>query len=794
VISLATPLTTRLRRRVAAGLAAAVVGVLPLAFSNAPVAQADSIPANSSTGYWTVASDGGIFAFGGASFYGSTGSIHLNQPIVGMAATRSGKGYWMVATDGGIFAFGDAGFFGSAGSIHLNKPIVGMAATPSGKGYWLVASDGGIFSFGDAGFFGSTGNIHLNKPIVGMTSSPSGNGYWMVASDGGIFSFGDTKFFGSTGSMTLNKPITGMASTPSGKGYWLTASDGGVFSYGDAAFFGAAPSRPAPAAGRTVTAMVPAADGAGYWQASTGGEVLAFGSAPYLGGAPSVNKPIVGMAAFHADPAGPTVDPTGPPGGGGTTPTTTTPATLPPYTGPALFSSTAKLTWGSPNDPTKQFKNRQGGITTPYAQNVAAIAEVGNRVYIGGNFTDLVSPSAPGGKGQIPSGLPMSWIAELDTAGGAPIPGSAFTANVHLDGPVRALLASADGKRLYVGGEFEHVNGEIHRRLVALDPATGQIDRSFNPPEPSGYVASILQSGSTLYIGGGFNTLATPTGVVNQMQLAALDAATGNLNTTFVPPPHAIGDFEGHTGTRADVPTTTTPYGIVDALAITGDGQYLMVGGTFLHFGTDDTTDPNHTHSGLIALDPATGALTTWQPTYGSNSSRPVFGLTIWPGDNNTVFAASGGAGGRVVAWTPGKGTKSLWTGNMDGDVVDVAATPTMVYAVGHYDHVVIDPKDPCLNIDKTTGGVKCPFGLVHRHLVAMDPHGELDASGKNTGRAAINGDFNAQADTSEGPNTVFLGANQMYVGGNFSKVASAPVGSGAPEFKQGGFAMYPPM
>ena len=28
---------------------------------------------------------------------------------------------------GGIFAFGDAVFFGSTGSITLNKPIVGMA-------------------------------------------------------------------------------------------------------------------------------------------------------------------------------------------------------------------------------------------------------------------------------------------------------------------------------------------------------------------------------------------------------------------------------------------------------------------------------------------------------------------------------------------------------------------------------------------------------------------------------------------------------------------------------------------
>jgi hypothetical protein len=33
--------------------------------------------------------------------------------MVGMAATQSGQGYWTVASDGGIFNFGDAVFFGS---------------------------------------------------------------------------------------------------------------------------------------------------------------------------------------------------------------------------------------------------------------------------------------------------------------------------------------------------------------------------------------------------------------------------------------------------------------------------------------------------------------------------------------------------------------------------------------------------------------------------------------------------------------------------------------------------------
>ncbi|MCL4446445.1 MAG: S8 family serine peptidase [Actinobacteria bacterium] len=80
-------------------------------------------------------------------------------------------GYRAVASDGGVFAFGDAGFFGSMGAQALNKPIVGMASTPDGKGYWLVASDGGVFAFGDAGFFGSMAGRALNKPVVGLTGT-----------------------------------------------------------------------------------------------------------------------------------------------------------------------------------------------------------------------------------------------------------------------------------------------------------------------------------------------------------------------------------------------------------------------------------------------------------------------------------------------------------------------------------------------------------------------------------------------------------------------------------------------
>ena len=251
---------------------------------------------NCGTGYRFVASDGGVFSFGDASFLGSMGGTPLNKPVVGMATTPSANGYWLVASDGGIFSFGDAQFYGSTGAIHLNQPVVGMAPTPDGRGYWLVASDGGIFAFGDAAFYGSTGALHLNKPIVGMAATPDGGGYWLVASDGGIFAFGDAPFLGSAGALPLNSPVVGMAvAGPGGGGYWLVAADGGIFSYGGAQFYGSAGGI---RLNQPVVGMASTPTGGGYWLVAADGGIFSYG-APFYGstGGIVLNKPIVGMAS-----------------------------------------------------------------------------------------------------------------------------------------------------------------------------------------------------------------------------------------------------------------------------------------------------------------------------------------------------------------------------------------------------------------------------------------------------------------------------------------------------------------
>jgi N-acetylmuramoyl-L-alanine amidase len=207
-------------------------------------------------GYWLVASDGGVFAFGDAAFAGSMGGRPLSHAVVGMVPDDATGGYWLVASDGGVFAF-DAPYRGSTGALTLDAPVVGMAATADGGGYWLVASDGGVFAFGDAAFAGSMGGRPLSHAVVGMTADGATGGYWLVASDGGVFAF-DAPYDGSTGAEVLDRSVVAMAPSADSGGYWLAGADGGVYALGDAPYRGSVAV--APLAGLTVV-LDPGHDG-----------------------------------------------------------------------------------------------------------------------------------------------------------------------------------------------------------------------------------------------------------------------------------------------------------------------------------------------------------------------------------------------------------------------------------------------------------------------------------------------------------------------------------------------------
>jgi hypothetical protein len=204
------------------------------------------VPTASRGGYWLDASDGGIFAFGDAGFYGSIPGLglhpagsgllnSLNAPIVGMVPSSDGGGYFMVASDGGIFAFGDAHFAGSCPGIVGGCSGAAVAVMPdaSGNGYWLVTQSGHVYTFGDAPYYGAPGP--QGSPVTSAVRTPDGNGYWILFANGAIDGYGDAGNFGSpAGQMGGFNPANAIFTTGDGSGYWVAAADGAVANYGNA--------------------------------------------------------------------------------------------------------------------------------------------------------------------------------------------------------------------------------------------------------------------------------------------------------------------------------------------------------------------------------------------------------------------------------------------------------------------------------------------------------------------------------------------------------------------------------
>jgi len=408
---------------------------------------------------------------------------------------------------------------------------------------------------------------------------------------------------------------------------------------------------------------------------------------------------------------------------------------------PRSFASEPNPTWGtSPSDD-------PGDANSDRAGKVLAIAEVGDRVFIAGEFTGVMPPGASTNKArQDPTPIvPRRYLAALDAKTGALLDWDAKP-----DGPVMSLAVSPDGKRLYLGGSFHRIGGVPAARLAAVDVATGAADPSFRAPEPNAYVRALALSGSTLFIGGAFTLLGTD----ERPQLAALDPTTGALRTEWVPPANDGGHFEGHTG---DPVEDGTP-GNVSDLKLTADGRMLVVAGSFLHFAG---------HSGLIVLDAGSAQPTKWQPVL--DRPRPAFGLDVWPSDGRTVFVAAGGWGGVVEAFSPDGSGKPLWVHKTDGDAMDVASTASRVYLVGHYDYVL--GKNTVCGSTNCTGGKE--GDVPNHHISAFDAvTGAHDLS------------FTAQFNTPQGPEVALVGAGTLYVGGNFTKVNDLP---------HPGFVQFPP-
>jgi len=296
---------------------------------------------------------------------------------------------------------------------------------------------------------------------------------------------------------------------------------------------------------------------------------------------------------------------------------------------------------------------------------VSAVALVGDTLYVGGLFdhvngsarTNLAAVSAVDGHllpfhadqsrrvSELTAGggrlyVGSDHVEALELATGAPVAG--FTSPV--DGRVTALALG--GGRLYVGST----------RLVAADPATGARDEGFDVdldgPEVR-RVHVLLYAGQTLYAGSDAGTLAGRPG-----RLVALDPATGAADPSFDPQvsggpdadgtPSAVYDlalvgdrlWAGGSFTRAGGqpagglavldPATGATAGVAvpsfdyPVNAVEASGADVYVGGKFF---LDEPT----ASSGLAALD-----ATTLEPVAGFHATKPTYGdLVVAP---NAVY------------------------------------------------------------------------------------------------------------------------------------------------------------
>ncbi|MFV0260335.1 MAG: fibronectin type III domain-containing protein [Acidimicrobiales bacterium] len=131
---------------------------------------------------------------------------------------------------------------------------------------------------------------------------------------------------------------------------------------------------------------------------------------------------------------------------------------------------------------------------------VWAIEQIGNRIYVGGKFTEA-RPWANGAP------VAQPYLAAFDATTGDLI--TDFQPS--LEGPVYTLEATPDGSRLLVGGEFRSINGDTEARgLAALDPATGAVDTGWRAKASNGdgsrpVVKNMSIVGDQVYVVGRFD-------------------------------------------------------------------------------------------------------------------------------------------------------------------------------------------------------------------------------------------------------------------------------------------------
>ncbi|MCW2831631.1 MAG: hypothetical protein JWP31_2323 [Aeromicrobium sp.] len=171
------------------------------------------------------------------------------------------------------------------------------------------------------------------------------------------------------------------------------------------------------------------------------------------------------------------------------------------------------------------------GGSLDYATEVSAFAQIGNRVYVGGNFTRVR-------KSDGSQQYRQPYLAAFDATTGSWI--SSF--RPLFNNQVKALAALPNGK-LAVGGQFSKLDGRTATNLVVLDPISGRRYSTFRATfgqTTSGakrWVRSLDVSGPYLYVGGGFTTYRGGTSTKTRAfrNILRVSAANGSPSTGWRP-------------------------------------------------------------------------------------------------------------------------------------------------------------------------------------------------------------------------------------------------------------------
>ena len=168
--------------------------------------------------------------------------------------------------------------------------------------------------------------------------------------------------------------------------------------------------------------------------------------------------------------------------------------------------------------------DRADTTSTPFRSEVWDIERIGNVMYVGGAFTRVSDSN---------TSISQAYLAAFAADSGRYLPG--FSPN--LDGAVFALQASSDGSRLFVGGEFSQVNGQVQGGLVALDPTTGATDGRWKVAVSGarGAVRALETQGRWVYAAGRFTQVDFDAGSLSVSNAIRVDQGSGSVDSVWRP-------------------------------------------------------------------------------------------------------------------------------------------------------------------------------------------------------------------------------------------------------------------